>query len=772
MSLSRSAGTALERLRPAWWAISLAAGLLLASAVWLGIRSVAPSDGMPVSIDYGFAQGFTVDPVPSGRSPLRPGDVVVAVEGIPLDRVLSGASVPHPGLRAGTEWQYRVVREGETFDVRVPLRRGGLVLDRLRDAGTTMATNLIILVLGAYTVFRRPDHPAARALLLFGAGLTAYSVFGLLLGPAAEFVAARGLFVAGTAAIHVSLGLWATAAAHLALSFPVPLAVLRRRPRLVAVCYALVLLVTVPAQTLYLASGWGTLQGLDRLYVSVNSPVLFALGGLILVGAARTIVRAVRDRTTRRQGALVALGMGTTIGLNLFGNLFLGPEWPAWFAVGAWVPLPAALAAALVRGEFLDIRATISRALVFTSLTAVLLGIYAVVVAAVAAVVGRSGLVATLPATGLVAVAFSPVRARLQARVDRLLYGDRGDPARLLRALGRRLEAAVPPDQVLPTIAETVAEALRLPYVGIRTTGSDTGWLACERGEPPEQPERVPLVHQGRSVGELLVGPRPGERSISDGDRALLGDVARQVAAAVSAAGLLTEIAASHDRLAVAHEEERARLRHDLHDRLGSHLVGLSLQLDTLENRTQGAPVAEEIRRAHEETERALNEVRRISRGLRPGELEELGLVAAIRAAAARVTVGEENDDGWRASVEAAVQLPLVGPATEAAASHIAVEALTNAYRHSGGDRADVRIGVDAGGGKLTVEIVDNGKGMNGQVPDGVGLRSMRERAAQVGGDVEIVNRPDGGTAVRAELPLTLASDDGACPGSRPSRSS
>ena len=750
----RHARAAVARLRPAWWTITVAAGLLLASALWVGVRSVAPTDGAPVSIDYGFARGLTVDPLLADRSPLRPRDVVVAVEGIPLDQVLQSPSVPHPDLRAGAEWEYRVLRDGETIDVRVPLRRGGLVLERLRDGGTTVATNLIILLLGAYTVFRRPDHPAARALLLFGAGLTAYGVFGLLGGPVAEFVAARWLFVVGVAGTTAFLSLWLTAAAHLALSFPVPLAVVGRRPRLVPGFYALVLLVTVPAQTLYLASGWGTLQGLDRLYVGVNSTVLFALGGLILVGAGRTIVRAVRDRTMRRQGALAALGMATTIGLILLGNLFLGPEWPAWFAVGAWVPLPAALAAALVRGEFLDIRATINRALVFTSLTAILLGLYAAVVVAVGAIVGRSGLVATLPATGLVAVAFSPVRARLQAGVDRLLYGDRGDPARLLGALGRRLEAAVPPDQVLPTIAETVAEALRLPYVAIGTTGSDAGWLACERGEPPEQPERVPLVHQGRSVGELLVGPRLGERSVADSDRALLGDIARQVAAAVSAAGLLTEIAASHDRLAVAREEERARLRHDLHDRLGSHLVGLSLQLDTLETRSQGSSLIEEIRSAHLEIDRALDEVRRISRGLRPAELEELGLVAAIRAAAARVTVGEDSSNRWRASVAAAVQLPPISPTTEAAAYHIAVEALTNAYRHSGGDQAEVRIGVDTGGGRLTVEITDNGRGVNHHAGEGVGLRSMRERTERVGGHLEVSTRPAGGTVVRAGLPL------------------
>lgn len=131
----------------------------------------------------------------------------------------------------------------------------------------------------------------------------------------------------------------------------------------------------------------------------------------------------------------------------------------------------------------------------------------------------------------------------------------------------------------------------------------------------------------------------------------------------MSAAGLLTEIAASRNRLAVAREEERARLRHDLHDRLGSQLVGLSLQLDTLESRSNGSGFLEQIRKAHTEAERALDEVRRISRGLRPADLDELGLVPAIDAAAARVSVGDD-DSGWSVSVEAAVQLPPIPGST------------------------------------------------------------------------------------------------------------
>jgi signal transduction histidine kinase len=143
----------------------------------------------------------------------------------------------------------------------------------------------------------------------------------------------------------------------------------------------------------------------------------------------------------------------------------------------------------------------------------------------------------------------------------------------VLGALGERLEAALPPDEVLPVITETIATTLRLPYVAIKTI--DAGQqVACERGERPARPEAIELVHQGEIVGQLLVGPRPGERSLASTDRALLAEVAPHLATTVMAAALITELASSRDRLAVAREEERARLRHDLHDRLGSRLRG------------------------------------------------------------------------------------------------------------------------------------------------------------------------------------------------------
>lgn len=740
------------RLRPARWAIGVSVGLILASATWIAIRSSLPTDGAPVFVDPGFSRGFTLDVRPDEPSALQRDDVVIAVDGISVDRLLRNLGPEVVDLRAGTELRYRVLRDGEAIEVPVRLHKdGGSVVEHLRETATPVGS-LIVLLLGAYTVFRRPEQPAARALLLMGSGLTAYEIFGVVSSDVADLVAARWLFVPGIAGTFIALVTWSTAGAHLVLMFPTAPRALRARPWLIGLLYAVSLIAPV-AIAAYLALGHPTLTGLVGIHTLLLATE-WALVALFMAGLVRTIARARRDATTRRQAGLVVLGMATTGAILTVGNLVAGGErWPDWLNALAFFPMITALAAAIIRGEFLDVRATVSRAFVYASLTALLLGLFAAVVSLTGALVGRSGVIEALPATAVVAIAFARARARLQRGIDRLFYGERGDPARVLGALGERLEAALPPEQVLPAIVETVALTLRLPYVAIRTTDGETGRLVCERGEPPEKPESVPMVYQGRSVGAILVGPRRGERSINEADRALLGDIARQAAPAVSATSLLTEIAASRDRLAVAREEERARLRHDLHDRLGSRLAALSLQLDTVQKHLHDGVSPDAIRRALAETDLALDEVRRISRGLRPAELDELGLTAAISAAAARLTVGDD-ESGWRASVRAAVRLPALPKDIEAAAYHIAVEALTNAYRHSRGDTAEVRISVDALGASLLLEISDDGTGIAGAPNHGVGLRSMRERAAGAGGTLKVSSPPHGGTTVRAELPL------------------
>jgi signal transduction histidine kinase len=735
--------------------VSAAVVLALAALAgsWMAVRAVVADDGAPVIADPGFGSGLTVDPLADGVTGLRPNDVVVAVDAVSLDDWLRGSSRSRPRVRDGAELTYRVQHGAHTRDVPVVLGHDSLTVDRLRANGGIVLAAVAIFLLSLYTVWRRPDVPAARALFVFGGGLVAYTVFTSFAYDTADVAGARAVFLFGHLGGVAALTVWSAAATHLALTFPAPPAALVRNRWSIPALYGVALLLTAGAQGVLLLSGRATLAGLDAL-TSAENVVLTVLALAALAALVRTLARMRRDEAIRAQGALVAAGLAVTAVAVLTANLVAGDrKWPAWFDAALFLPLPVTIAVAIVQGRFLGIRAVVNRTLVYASLTAILLGVYAGAVAAVGAVVGDTGLSSTFLATGVVAVAFAPLRGSLQHAVDRLLYGERGDPSKVLGALGHRLEAAVPPDEVLPVITETVATTLNLPYVALRTGAGPDARLACERGEPVRDPHIVPLVHQGVAVGELLVGPRRGERAVSASDQEVLADIARQIATAVSAAGLYTQLVASRSRLAVAREEERARLRHDLHDRLGPHLVGLSLQLDTLQRQVGEPSTAAALGAAHDEATRALDEVRRISRGLRPAELDELGLVEAIGAAAARLSVADDQG-AWHASVDAALQLGAMPADVEVAAYQIALEALSNAYRHSGGRAARVRLGIDAAGSQLTVEIADDGRGIDPDATAGVGIQSMRERAGSVRGELRIRDAASGGTVVSAILPL------------------
>lgn len=741
------------RLRPARAALALTAALLLATGGWWALRAAVAWDRAPVTSEPGYAHGLTVEPRSAAGGGLRAGDVVTAVNDTPVDEWLGHDGPTRPRVADGERFTYRVERDGQRLDVSVTLQRG-LDAAGLTENGGILLTVLAILGIGAYSVYRRPDESAARLLLIIGAGLTAYAGFTTYGYDAADVAGARVVFVVGLFGSVATLILWTAAVAHLALTYPSSASLLRTRPWLVRAMYAVAFTLGVGAQVVLLASGRASLSSWNAL-ASVSDFVLWTLGVFTLGGLIRTVVRVRRDPASGRQGAIVAAGLATTFVSLAVANLVAGDtQFPAWLDLIIFVPFPTAVAIAIVRGEFLDIRAVVNRTFVYGSLTAILLSVYALMVAVVGAIAGSAGLASTAVAAAVVAVAFAPLRNSLQRTVDRLLYGERGDPARVLGALGRWMADAVPADEVLPAVVETVATTLNLPYVALETGSQPDAQLACERGDRPAETHRVPLVHHGEVVGCLLVGPRRGERSISARDDRLLTDVASQVAAAVNASRLVTDLAASRSRLAVEREEERARVRHDLHDRLGPHLVGLSLQLDSLQSRVPDEEDRLAIGRAHHEAVRALEEVRRISRGLRPAELEELGLVEAIRAAAARLTVGEDANS-WRATVEAAVQLRAVPPNVEAAAYQIAIEALSNAYRHSRGHEARVHIGIDRDGTSLVLEITDDGIGIDTHACPGVGLRSMRERAAAVNAELTVTAGPTGGTIVRGLFPLT-----------------
>jgi signal transduction histidine kinase len=417
--------------------------------------------------------------------------------------------------------------------------------------------------------------------------------------------------------------------------------------------------------------------------------------------------------------------------------------------------LPLSVGVAVLRHRLGGVDVGIRRSLVYGWLLATGLAMYAGVVLVLDAVLrGHAQPVVTLAAAGAVAVLYQPLRLRLQRAVDRMLYGDRGDPYAVLTRLGRRLQAAGSAEQTLPETVETIAAALRLPYVALELPGDPPAQPTAAHGTPTDpDPIVIPLTHGGDTVGRLVVARRDLRDDLTPAERRLLHDLGRQVAVASHAVLLDRALRRSRERLVVGREEERRRLRRDLHDGLGPALAGVALGVDAARNMLRTDPHSADALLADlkHETLGCVGEVRRIVEDLRPPALDELGLRPALTAFVDRLST---RDDALQVTVQAPDPLPALPAAIEVAAYRIATEAMTNVVRHAHAHTCTLRIEV---GDELTIEVRDDGVGVpTGRLP-GVGLPSMAERAAELGGHCNVGRLDSGGTHVLAHLPLAPA---------------
>ena len=429
--------------------------------------------------------------------------------------------------------------------------------------------------------------------------------------------------------------------------------------------------------------------------------------------------------------------------------------------------IPLAIGFAMLRYRLWEVDLLLNRTLVYGLLTACSIGLYLLVVVGLGTLLSSLGnLFFSLLATASVAVLFHPLRERLQRAINRLMFGERDDPYRVLLHLGQRLETTLAPDKVLPTIVEAVAQALKLPYVAIawkpRGKATDESLIAASYGSAQDHapPLHIPLVYQQEPVGELVLAPRiPGE-SLDAADQRLLHDLARQVNVAVHAVRLTADLHRltldlqhSRERLVSAREEERRRLRRDLHDGLGPRLASLTLKLETARNRLAHDPLADSLLSdLITRTQEAVVDVRRLVNALRPPALDELGLLAALDEQILQYS--DLGNQALHISLEAPEDLPPLSAAVEVAVFRIAQEALTNVVRHAQARRCVVSLTL--GVRELELTITDNGRGLPAIQGTGVGLASMRERAEELGGTWEIESPPTGGTCVRVRLPSLL----------------
>jgi signal transduction histidine kinase len=738
--------------------VIIAAAMVLVAVASVWGKAVSPSDGTRAGYVTSTLNrdGLEVLPLAGATTPIEAGDRVVEIEGIALERWLAGGGDGAAPIEAriGDSLSYVVEREEARIALEVPLTEYPLAAAFAESWGTLLFIVLTFAV-GLYVYVRQPAEPAAGVLLLVGSALTGGSVPWLLGFQALDLATGPGFWIWIAGSLVVYSLFWSTLL-HFALVFPNRIAAVERWRGVVPAVYLAPLLVVGGTMLAGTAATGSVLEGLG---LATLPQLILVIGiNLALIATITLRYRRTREPQRRQQVRWIAWGGGMAAGIGVIGwfgpALLTGDPIVPWSAIGlSGVVFPIAVAIAVLRHRLFDIDVVINRSLVYGGLTVAILAVYVAAAALIGSVLRAEGAFATsLLATGVAALAALPVRDRLQLAINRLMYGDRDDPYRAIARLGEQLSASLATEEVLPTVVATVAGALRLPYVAIELGSDEVTTIAAATGEPPDAGlERLELIDRGERIGELIVAPRSRGESFSEADRRLLAGLAHEAGRAARSVRLVAELERSSRQLVAAREDERRRLRRDLHDGLGPSIAGARLKVEAASARATVDPVASVRLLGELDSDLAglLEEVRRLSRGLRPPALDELGLLPALRAQGARVAAGHEGLD---LRVEGPDSLPTLPAAVEAAAYWIALEALTNALRHGAATRCDVRIRL---GDALEVEVEDDGVGFAPGTPSGVGLTAMRERAREVGGSFEI-GRRNGvpGTRVVARLPL------------------
>lgn len=632
---------------------------------------------------------------------------------------------------------------------------GGALGSVLLAGGTRTPINelaILLVVLSYATVaviisLARPGHLVGR-LMLFG--ICFWGVGEGLLAAAARAAAREQLVAAGWLGMLGSLrGLgWLVLVLGVPLVFPDGHTPWRGRRPVILIILAIVVFVLgsllSPTPLDYRLTGVDSPTGLPQHLAAVAD--VLALSGLFLTGVALVVAIAglvhrwrIGEKLLQQQLLAFAIAFAAPLVLIPFIPVSFVEPW--MFAVVS-LPVPIVIAVALFQHRLYDVQLVVNRAVTFVALSAVVAGLYAAIVGGVGVLLRDHG-APWLPwvAAGVVAVTFAPLRNALQRGVNRLTYGQWSQPADVLAATGRRLADATDVPGLLQTLTDEVATGLKLSYVEIVDVHGRT--LAAHGARRQGYDETL-LTAYGQTVGSLRWSP-PRLRA---SDRQLLDDLAGQLGGVVHSARLFEDLRDAQERLVFTREDERRRLRRDLHDGLGPTLAALTLQVDTVRNLlTAGQNTAAELLKLRSGVASTVGDVRRIVEGLRPPALDELRLDGALTQLAERVA----SDSDLTVQVVMPKTLPEIPAAVEVAVYRVAQEALTNAVRHSRATQSQLALNIDSHG--IRLEIADNGTGEVRPRAGGIGLTTMHERAAEVGGQLSIETGAARGTTVALWLP-------------------
>jgi signal transduction histidine kinase len=337
--------------------------------------------------------------------------------------------------------------------------------------------------------------------------------------------------------------------------------------------------------------------------------------------------------------------------------------------------------------------------------------------------------------------------------VNRLMFGQRDEPQVVLSNLSRQLQTAILPEDLLQVSAATISKSLKIPYVAIAIQHGTNLIRRAEYGKNGFPTQSFALVHQNETVGELLVGQRSPNEKLNPADQTVLSSIAGQLGTVVYGVRLQSDLQSAREKLVIAREEERRRLRRDLHDGLGPSLASQTLKLDAALDSLSVDP--DEARSllcdVKAQSQKLVTDVRRLVYDLRPPALDEIGLAGALSGAVMQMRAAEK---GLSIALEMPDPMPELPAAVEVAAYRITMEAVTNVVKHAQAYHCTVKIGLHDNLSELTLVIEDDGRGLPTPVTSGIGLQSMRERAEELGGTFVVEGAEPGGTRVTVTIPL------------------
>lgn len=408
---------------------------------------------------------------------------------------------------------------------------------------------------------------------------------------------------------------------------------------------------------------------------------------------------------------------------------------------------PIAIGIGVLEQRYRQTVVVLRRTIIFTMLSFLTIVLYAFTISGFSLVLREDDVLVSLLACGVIAVLFHPIHNRLQRAVNRLVYGDPTNPYDPLARLYVQMETSGQEQSIWDGVVQGTAQALSLPYAALYV-GNAIEDKAAEFGSPPPSVTRIPLRWEGEKLGSLALPGQPSLDRLPRESEELLRLLISQLSFALHSARLTEELRESKERLVYAREEERRRLRRDLHDGLGAQLASILLKSDVIADLVENdASLHRQVAGVQEDIEEAIKDIRTLVYALRPPVLDEFGLSFALKELAARFSDGNKE-----VQLLLPESLPL-DEVIEVAAYRIVQEALTNSFRH--GEALHCRVELNVRDGRqLHLVIADDGIGFQeSTVQYGVGIRSMKERAEELGGTCELVSS-DQGTTVDVVIPI------------------